>query len=252
MTGVGIPERSVVIDCFPESLSRYRDGYTIVAVDVFRATTTALTALVLGRRCFPVPTLEAAVALAERMPGALLAGELGGYTPYGFSLDNSPAALADRSDVERPLILLSTAGTRVICGAQPQQAVYVACLRNHGAQAEHLAAHHPRVALVGAGARGEFREEDALCCAWIAAALVDRGYEVEGRYTESLIDRWRSAPVTAVAEGRSAEFLREIGCERDITFVLDHVDDVRAAARLVDGELALVPTSDEVPATGAR
>lgn len=241
-----------MIDCFPEALARYRGDHTIVAVDVFRSTTTVLTALALGRRCFPVPTLEAAVELSARMPDALLTGELGGHMPYGFALDNSPAALTDRSDVERPLILLSTSGTRVICGAQPQQVVYAACLRNHRAQVEVLAAHHPRVALVGAGARGEFREEDALCCAWIAAALVGRGYQVEGRYTQSLIDRWRNAPVGAVAEGSSAQFLREIGCDRDIAFVLDHVDDLRATARLVNGELALMPTPDPVPAAGPQ
>jgi hypothetical protein len=32
---------TVVIDCFPESVARWRDGYAVVAVDVVRATTTA-------------------------------------------------------------------------------------------------------------------------------------------------------------------------------------------------------------------
>ena len=28
-----------------------------------------------------------------------------------------------------------------------------------------------RVAVIGAGSKGEFREEDQICCAWIAAGL---------------------------------------------------------------------------------
>ena len=33
--------RSVVIDCLPDSVRRYREGYAIVAIDVIRATTVA-------------------------------------------------------------------------------------------------------------------------------------------------------------------------------------------------------------------
>src|SRR5919199_845257 len=113
-------EKTVTIDCFPESLLRYRDGYAIVAVDVIRATTTAVTGVALNRRCFPTPSLEAAVPLAARLDNPLLVGELGGNMPYGFDLTNSPAALALRSDVSRPMILLSTSGTKVLCQAQEE------------------------------------------------------------------------------------------------------------------------------------
>ena len=50
--------------------------------------------------------------------------------------------------------------------------MYVACLRNYSALIAYLAAHHPMVAVIGAGSRGEFREEDQLCCAWIAEGLL--------------------------------------------------------------------------------
>src|SRR5215218_7863176 len=127
-------ERTVVIDCFPESLPRYREGHAIVAIDVIRATTTAVTGVALNRRCFPTPSLEVAVPLAARLDNPLLVGELGGNMPYGFDLTNSPAALACRSDVSRPMILLSTSGTKVLSKAKGCDAVYVACLRNYTAQ----------------------------------------------------------------------------------------------------------------------
>ncbi len=54
---------TVAVDCFPENVEKYRDGWVVVAVDVIRATTTAVTGVAQGRRVFPVPTLEAVVAL---------------------------------------------------------------------------------------------------------------------------------------------------------------------------------------------
>jgi len=51
-------EKTVVIDCFHERVAaEYTKSHTIVAVDVIRSTTTAITAVDGGRRCFPVPSL---------------------------------------------------------------------------------------------------------------------------------------------------------------------------------------------------
>jgi 2-phosphosulfolactate phosphatase len=255
MTGRQNGSRTVVIDCFPESLPRYRDCEAVVAVDVIRATTTAVTAAVGGWRCFPAASIEAAVELATLLRDPLLIGELGGNTPYGFHLSNSPAQLASLPDAARPIILLSTSGTRVICEASPQQAVYAACLRNYTAQAAIVAARHPRVAIVGAGARGEFRMEDQLACAWIAELLIDAGYEPLGE-TAKLVKRWRDVAVEVITDGNSAAYLRQTGQSRDLDFILAHVDDIQAAFWLQAGELVSVPPAvrsdrHELPALGA-
>ena len=231
----------VVIDCFPESGRRYGAGWAVIAVDVIRATTTAVTGVVSGRRCFPVPSLEAAVPLAARLHNPLLVGELGGNMPYGFDLNNSPAALAARRDVERPMILVSTTGTRVLC-EMGAEAVYAACLRNHSAQAGQLAGRYPKIALVGAGTRGEFREEDQLCCAWIAEGFVRAGYEPV-KTTAEIMARWRGAPAEAFLGSRSIEYLRRTGQLDDLEFILDHVDDIDATVALRHGQLVLLPTA---------
>jgi 2-phosphosulfolactate phosphatase len=233
----------VVIDALPECVPDHRSADAIVAVDVFRTTTMALTAVEAGWRCFVVPTLEEAVEQAQRLDRPLLAGELGGSVPFGFDLDNSPAALTGRDDQERPIVLLSTAGTRVICGAGPNQAVYAASLRNWTAQVRHLVGRHERVALIGAGARGEFRAEDAQCCAWIAAALVDAGFDA-GTETRALIERWRDTTPRDVIDGPSAAFLRTTGRQDDIDFVVAHVDDTALVLRLDGGELVRDPAPD--------
>src|SRR6188472_4314863 len=122
---------SVRIDCTPKP--ELQPGETAVVIDVIRATTTATTAVASGRRCFAVPSAAAARQLADALPGALLAGEIGGLRPGGFALDNSPAAVAGRSDVWRPLVLLSSSGTPLLDAVRQASLVQVACLRNHGA-----------------------------------------------------------------------------------------------------------------------
>jgi 2-phosphosulfolactate phosphatase len=230
--------KTVVIDSFPESVDSYRNGYAIVAVDVIRATTTAVTAVALGRRCFPVPSLEAAVPLAAKLTNPLLVGELGGSMPYGFDMNNSPAELETRSDIHRPMLLLSTSGTKLMCGALESQAMYVACLRNYTAQINYLARHHPKVAVIGAGSRGEFREEDQLCCAWIAEGLLNRGYEAQDARTIAIIEQWCSVHVDTITVGASADYLRNTGQERDLEFILEHVDDLDEIFRYERGQVA--------------
>src|SRR5207237_5230955 len=70
---------------------------TVVAIDVIRAFTTAAFALAAGARdIMPVGTVEQALELRARFPGALLMGEVGGYPIEGFDFGNSPSALLGR------------------------------------------------------------------------------------------------------------------------------------------------------------
>ena len=230
-------KNTVIIDCFPETAERYKTGHAVVAVDVIRATTTATTALSLGRRVFPARTCDEAVVRARTLDNPLLAGELGGNTPFGFDLTNSPAQIAARTDVHRPMVLVSSSGTQLMLNAVGSKAVYLACLRNYSSVARHLAGRHERVAILGAGTRGQFRREDQLGCALVAAQLIDAGYVPENQETLDYVARWRSASLDAVIEGRSAEYLRKSGQEHDLDFVLAHIDDLGTVPELVEGEL---------------
>lgn len=226
----------VVIDFLPEAVGRYGRGWTIVAVDVIRATTTAVTAVWRGHEVFPARSLEDAMALAGSLEHPLLVGELAGDTPPGFEETNSPAALHLRSDIERPVVLLSTNGSTLLReSGERSEAAYAACLRNASAQADWLIGRHRRVALVGAGSQGDFRIEDQYCCARIASALLRAGYRPGGTTCE-VVDRWAGLPVQAVATGRSADFLRRTRQVPDLDFVLTHVDDLPAVFPIVNPE----------------
>jgi 2-phosphosulfolactate phosphatase len=234
----------VVIDCLPESLARYGEGWAIVGVDVIRATTTAVSEVAKGREVFPVPTLRAARERASQLEHPLLTGELGGAVPGGFEENNSPAALARRGDLERPMVLLSSSGTKLISRDRPFEAVYAACLRNWRAQVARLAGRHRRVAVIGAGSRGEFREEDQLACAWIAEGLIEAGYQPRG-WTAEIVARWRGAPVAAITGGNSATYLRDSGQSADLDFVLGHVDDLDATFELAGHRLVMQRPGDD-------
>lgn len=226
-----------MIDCLPESVSRYRSGWTVVAVDVIRATTTAITAADAGWRCFPVPTVEAALTLAGALDNPLLAGETCGERPAPFEMDNSPAQLVARTDTHRPLVLVSSSGTKVIHEAAGSDAVYLGCYRNYSALADYVGDHHSRVAIIGAGSKGEFREEDQICCAWLAARLMKKGYSAASRQTAAVVERWRDAPPDACLCSRSVDFLKRTGQLSDLDFILSHIDDLASVFTLAGGEV---------------
>lgn len=219
-------EKKVVIDWFDEVKPEFDNSYAIVAIDVIRATTTAITGVALGRKCYPVSSIEEATSIAKKLKKPLLVGELGGNMPYGFDLQNSPSQLEKRDDLSRPMILLSTSGTRLITEYKSNEALFIACLRNYKSLISYLAKNQPKVALIGAGTRGEFREEDQLCAAWIADGLMQQGYKPENENTSKIIEKWRGVSVDIIRKGNSAAYLLRSGQSQDLEFVLKHVDDL--------------------------
>jgi 2-phosphosulfolactate phosphatase len=232
-----VSRKSVAIDCLAESLHHYGEGCAVVVVDVIRSITVAATAVESGRGCFFAPSVEAALFLARRLDKPLLVGEVGGNMPYGFDINNSPVEIERRRDISRPAIVVSSSGIPLLYSLRNCNSVYVACLRNYGATVNHLVGRYSYVTVLGSPTRGEFREEDQLCCAWIADGLVKAGYTPEDDKTLEIVNRWKDKPVKVCAEGKSAEYLRKSGQLRDLEFILRHVNDL---------DLPLVVRNDEI------
>jgi len=233
-------EKKVVIDCFQEGTYRYRNEYAIVVVDVMRATTTAATAVSMGRRVFPARTTDEAFVIASTFEDPLLVGELGGNMPYGFHLTNSPVQIAARDDIHRPMVLVSSSGTALLMSSAGSQGVLTACFRNFRAVGEHLCGKYEKIAIVGAGTRGQFRKEDQMCCAWVADILVSDGYKGETPQTREYIYRWKGVSAEEARTGESADYLRNSGQQDDLEFILTHVDDLKTVPGLVNYELKAV------------
>src|SRR5882724_7297849 len=234
-------ETSFVIDSLPEAALRYRSGWAVVAVDVIRATTMAITAAATGRKCYPVDSLEAAFDLAARFHDPLLAGEIKGQKVPDLDMNNSPSELEGRRDRHRPLVLLSSSGTRLILNARGCDMLYLACFRNSlSTGCRILSEKHSRVALLGAGSRGEFREEDQICCAWIGALLLRAGYKPENEATVEVLGRWANAKASACLISKSVEYLRKSGQLADLRFILERIDDLDETFILRNDEVVTV------------
>ena len=98
-------------------------------------------------------------------------------------MDNSPSQLIVRTDIHRPLVLVSSSGTRVIHEAAGCEATYLGCFRNHSILAAYLAARHPRVAVIGAGigrlalSKRPTDLRRLQACAAVGQSLLMRAYE---------------------------------------------------------------------------
>lgn len=244
--------RRFVIDGLPESATRYRTGYAVVAIDVIRATTMAITAVAAGRQCFPAPTLDGALWLASVLEKPILAGELEGEMPAAFDMNNSPAELSLRSDISRPLVLLSSSGSKLMCNVMQSDTAYVACFRNHSSLSRELVAQdHPRIALLGAGSRGAFREEDLLCCGWIGAELVRHGYSPEDQRTLDILKQWGNARTTDCLISKSVDYLKRTGQIGDLDFITSRVNDLDKVFILRGGEVVLKTPTPDAPSCNA-
>jgi len=221
--------RSFVIDATPESVIKYRATHAIVAVDVFRATTVIVTALARGHPIYPVSTVDEAGAVARQLHDPLLAGEQAGIKPDGFDLNNSPAAIELLQNC-RPIVLVTSAGTKLLSEARGASSIYVACLRNMIATAAQLIDSHHHVALIGAGTRGQPRPEDQYACARIAEMLQSQGFVPEDDRTVGELKSWRGVDAQTMRASPSADFLRSTYQHADLDFVLSRVDDVDASA----------------------
>jgi len=154
----------------------------VIVIDVIRAFSVAAYAFAGGARgLWLVRTVEEALALRQREPDALLAGEVGGRLITGFDFNNSPARMAE-ADVRGQLLIQRTgAGTQGAVGAVNATHLLPCSLVN----ARATAAYARRLAETTDGlvtllptepADGleASRMEDTLCADYLEALLRER------------------------------------------------------------------------------
>ena len=113
-----------------------------------------------------------------------------------------------------------------------------ACFRNFSATARQLVNDGtPRIALLGAGSRGDFREEDQICCAWMGAQLREFGYTPENQATVDVVSRWGRAKASDCLVSRSVQYLQTSGQLKDLHFILGTVDDLDETFLLDEGRV---------------
>ena len=155
-------------------------GVTVV-IDVIRAFTVAAYAFAAGaNRLWLVRTTDEAFTLRGRVPGALLAGEIGGRLIPGFDFNNSPALMARASVADRLLIQRTGAGTQGAVNAAHSHYLLICSLVNASATARYASALATKtgepITLLPTGKPDEAfpLTEDDFCADYLEALITGR------------------------------------------------------------------------------
>ena len=174
---------------------------TVVVIDVLRATSTILEALVNGARdVLPVESVEQAVRKAQEIgrDQVILCGERDVERISGFELGNSPLEFVAGKVGGKTLVMTTTNGTRAILLGSAGARCLLASFLNARATADALRNADDDVLLLCAGREGRFALEDAICAGLIARHV----RRATGRPVETN-DGARAAMLMAGRFGRS-------------------------------------------------
>ncbi|HEX6308877.1 MAG TPA: 2-phosphosulfolactate phosphatase [Longimicrobiales bacterium] len=195
----------------------------IVVIDVLRATSTMVEALVNGARAIlPVGGVEEAVRKAEELgrDSVLLCGERDAEPIRGFHLGNSPLEFTRERVAGKALIMSTTNGTGALLAGSAAAVCLVGALLNAGAVAQRLVDRDEDALLLCAGREGRFALEDAICAGRIARHVRRIAGRVAGNDALTAALRLsRTAPsARTLARTAAGRRLDQIGRFADIVF----------------------------------
>jgi 2-phosphosulfolactate phosphatase len=183
---------------------------TVVIIDVFRASNTILMLLARGAASvIPVATVREAIALKERHPGYLLAGERKGIKVAGFDMGNSPYEATKTDLVGKHVILTTSAGTQAIWHARRAERIVVGSFGNADALVRTLKQMNPfLVTWLAVGTEAVSGAiEDELCAVYLKGTLEGEPQDIR--------------PIRVkILTGEGADRLRRLGQENDFSYCL--------------------------------
>ncbi|HKM43450.1 MAG TPA: 2-phosphosulfolactate phosphatase [Limnochordia bacterium] len=212
----------------PGEFSRHElTGKTAIVIDIFRFTTTILTALEAGMESFfPVADIEEARALKKAHPNYLLAGERQALKIPGFDFGNSPLEHYGQSYQGGNLICSTTNGTRAIHAAKGAKQVVLASIRSAKAVAEYVAKQDGGVIFFPAGLEGTFSLEDTWCAGLILSYLKESDL---GDGAKSAMMVYEGIPREQLAESTHGRRLQALDLKEDLEFCLE----LNASSRVI-------------------
>jgi len=159
---------------------RNLDDTTCIVLDVFRATSTMVTALAHGAEAIiPVAEIPEALDLRRRDPTALLAGERDGVRiragltgGVDFDLGNSPREFTREKVSGRTIVMTTTNGTRALRACAHAATVLIGSWLNLKATAECVARRRPEhLMILCSGTLDQAAFEDALAAGALGQRL---------------------------------------------------------------------------------
>lgn len=179
--------------CFSPALyPAYHDPESIVvAVDIFRATTTMATAFQNGVRSIrPVATVEEAKAYKEK--GWLVGAERNVKRCEFADFGNSPFDYTKEKVKGKDIVFTTTNGTKAITIAKEAYRVVIGAFINLQAVAGYCLSHKRNVVVLASGWEDKVNIEDTLFGGALAELLLKANYQSGGDATTIALEMWNT------------------------------------------------------------
>lgn len=146
----------------------------IVIVDIFRATSTIVTALANGAKSvIPVQSIEE--ARNYKIKGYLVAGEKNGVPLDGFDFGNSPLEFTPEKVKDKEIVITTTNGTQAIQVAKNKGEIIIGSFLNLNAIADYILSKDNNVIMLCAGWKNKFNLEDFVFAGSLTHILYNAG-----------------------------------------------------------------------------
>jgi len=157
----------------------------VVVVDVLRASSTILTALVNGaKEVIPAENVSVAARISKGLGNSILCGERNGKVIEGFKLGNSPFEYSTEKIKAKSLVFSTTNGTVAISKSKYAKSCILASFLNLSAVVEHLSGLNEDFTIVCSGKLNDFCVEDSV----YAGLLIAKLFELNTKSNYSLLD----------------------------------------------------------------
>jgi len=218
----------------------------VVVVDIFRATSTMITALANGVKAItPVADLETCRAFQHQ--GFVIAGERNGLPAEGFELGNSPLSYVNQAYQGREIAVTTTNGTLAIEKSKPGSAeILIGAFLNLQVTANYLAQRDCDVLIHCAGWKGRFNLEDSLYAGALITALpTSHTFNCDGALAmEALYQAHKDDLSAFLHKASHAKRLQNHNIEADIDFCLTF-NKFNIIGKLVNDKLIAQTVSTE-------
>jgi 2-phosphosulfolactate phosphatase len=220
----------------PAEIGVHAGDRTVVVIDVLRASSTILEALINGAHAvIPVESVEIAVARAQEIgrDQCILCGERDTQPIAGFRLGNSPLEFTAERVAGKTLVMTTTNGTRALALGGTGSRCVVGSLLNAGAVSKAVRGDQD-VLLLCAGREGRFALEDALCAGILARRILAGRRRSDHQLNDAamtamlLARRFEKKLPEAIRRTSAGRRLLELGRGEDVEYCVraDHYDRV--------------------------
>ena len=200
---------------------------TVVVIDVLRATSVMLTALVNGcKEVIPVMTPDEAVQKSLLYPPeeVVLGGERNAEKIEGFHLGNSPLDYTRNAVENKTVIITTTNGTKALNSCLNAKYVYIGAFLNLNALVEEIK-NENEVVLFCSGTNNTFSLDDGMCAAAIINLLAkEKNLNLTdfAHLLSSVYKNDTNSGGTLLNKSYHLNLLKQKGYEKDVIFCLQN------------------------------